>query len=78
MKKTVKEILEIVDDMNQAMGNVHVSVLTVWNSEQIKALIDRFDDQNRLIKVEITHGFEPGEKCYSVIVWQHPPILPPH
>lgn len=52
--------------------NVHMSGHIVWNTQQVKDVLDKLDADNGVIKVEITHGFEPGARQYYVNVWRYP------
>lgn len=74
-KKTVAQLSEEIEYLHERMGNVQVIGALVWNTKQIKELIDKEDDDNGAFKIEITHGFEPGRKCYEVRIWRVPRII---
>ncbi len=75
MKISTTELKREIDELKNEKGNVCVVCHTVWSAEQIKAVIEASDKQNEMIKMEITHGFEPGKKSYELIVWSYPKLV---
>jgi hypothetical protein len=73
-KKTVAQLTHEIEELRKQAGNVHISGHLVWNAEQIKDVIEKMDTDGSAFKIEITHGFEPGKRCYNIYVWHYPPI----
>ncbi len=46
----------------------------VWSTKQIKDILDKLDKDNGIVKVEISHSFGNGKKCYHVSVWRMPEL----
>ena len=74
MIKTKADLEKDINVLRKEKGNIHYSGYTVWNTKQIKDVLDKHDQQNGIVKVEISHGFVPGKKCYEVSVWYMPII----
>lgn len=62
------------EEFNQRDGHITYYGYLVWSTQQIKEVLDKHDKDNGIIKVEISHGFEPGKKCYHVSIWRMPDL----
>ena len=70
-KLNTQQLTDHVRKLDKQISRVKIESHLVWNTDQVKEVIDRCDSKNEIIKVEITHGFEPGRKCYTVIIWKY-------
>jgi hypothetical protein len=74
-RPTVRKLNEAIEDLEaRTLQVAQITGHIVWNTQQIKDVLDTNNDDNGIWKVEITHGFEPGKKCYHIQIIRWPRI----